>query len=472
MGSSPVTATTRPHTAEDPGRVLFSFLRRIVGWQTGEPIVVAFSGGPDSTALLAATVAGVDTPGRVYAAHYDHQLDPDSERRALAAQEIAADLGATWVSERATDQGGMQSGVEDWARRQRYAFLERIRQKTDAVAILTAHHLEDQVETVLLRMLMGSGLRGLAGTRPWICNVGRPWLGVPRAQSRSILADSGLEPVLDPTNQDLSRPRNLVRHCVVPRLRAQDRDIDRRLAHLARLACRLDADCADLLRSHLEAGRSSSGIVTINADRLQMLPGILWPFALALLDPASVPLGRSSLPTRGEMAELKRQLRSGRGIGVSLHGGDRWIARQGRLERKPLVQSPATESWCLDLALPGAVDLPAGGRMQVLATPTPEPWMLTGDPLRTGIELDPGVGLRVRTRRPGDRIRPLGCNYERKLKDVLIDARVPAAQRDRLPLLLADERPVWVPGVTIDDRCRIQGKSRLWVAQWYPSRRN
>lgn len=110
--------------------------------------------------------------------------------------------------------------------------------------------------------------------------------------------------------------------------------------------------------------------------------------------------------------------------------------------------------------------------MQVLATPTPEPWMLTGDPLRTGIELDPGVGLRVRTRRPGDRIRPLGCNYERKLKDVLIDARVPAAQRDRLPLLLADERPVWVPGVTIDDRCRIQGKSRLWVAQWYPSRRN
>ena len=469
MGSSPVTATTHPDSVEDPGRVLSRFLHQTVGWRTGVPLVVAFSGGPDSTALLAATMAVADAPDRVYAAHYDHQLDADSSRRARAARRLAADLGAVWISEQATQRGRMRFGVEDWARRQRYAFLERTRQRVGATAILTAHHLEDQVETVLLRMLMGTGIRGLAGIRPRVRNIGRPWLDVPSARLPGLLQNSRLEAVLDPTNQDLSRPRNLVRHKLLPLLRRQEPDIDLQVVRLARLADRVNARCTRLLSEHLDANRPDGGVASVDADRFRRLPRPLWSFALSLLVPTTRQLGESSSPTRGEIEELERQLLAGAGVGVSLAGGSRWDISQGRLERRAPVTVREAHDWCLELALPGGVDLPIGGRIEILET-SRRPWMLAGHPLRTGIELEPGARLQVRTRRPGDRIRPLGCDYERKLKDVLIDNRVPAAQRDRLPLLLAEDRLVWVPGVTIDHRCRIQGKSRLWLAEWHPSR--
>ena len=93
--------------------------------------------------------------------------------------------------------------------------------------------------------------------------------------------------------------------------------------------------------------------------------------------------------------------------------------------------------------------------------------MLRGAPDRAGLALPLSAGARVevRNRRPGDRIRPLGAPGGRRLKEVLIDHRVPRERRDRLPLLVVDGRIAWVPGVTIDEAFRLREGSPVWLAE-------
>ena len=114
-----------------------------------------------------------------------------------------------------------------------------------------------------------------------------------------------------------------------------------------------------------------------------------------------------------------------------------------------------------------AIALGSGYRPDVIVSA----WMLEGRPSRAALDLPLASGddVTVRNRRPGDRIRPLGCRYSRRLKEVLIDRRVPRHERDRLPLLCLRGRIAWVPGVTVDDSFRLSPASRPWVARIEPA---
>src|SRR3954470_17839462 len=254
MGSSPVTATI-PTSIMDLLQRLEDFFRPLA--ESGEGVVVAFSGGPDSTALLWG-MAGI-APRlslRLFAAHLDHALDAGSASRAAAAARLAARLGVPFVAARRGVLAGSGESGEAAARRARYAFLEEVRQDAGARRVATAHHRDDQAETVLLRLLFGSGLEGLAGIRPVSPGRGtvvRPLLGAPRAELAAAIP-AELVPVDDPTNHDLAVPRNRVRHRLLPALDRGDRTdltdpTDPGLAsRLARLAGRARAAGAALDR--------------------------------------------------------------------------------------------------------------------------------------------------------------------------------------------------------------------------------
>ena len=137
------------------------FFREVAPLAQGERLVIAFSGGPDSTALLAATTQLGQRRGfGVTAAHLDHGLDPDSASRARRAVALAESIGVELRLERLAPEPGTRPprGLEDWAREARYDFLERCRVGAGALYIATAHHRDDQIETVLLRLLLGTGL--------------------------------------------------------------------------------------------------------------------------------------------------------------------------------------------------------------------------------------------------------------------------------------------------------------------------
>jgi tRNA(Ile)-lysidine synthase len=230
--------------------------------------VVGLSGGPDSVALTDALASLRRRRGfRVVAAHLDHGLRPDSAGDAAFCAALCERLGvplrsaAADVRSRAARERG---GLEQAARRERYAFLRRVRKEEKAAVIAVAHTRDDQAETLLLRLLRGAGATGLAGMRALAADVVRPLLGVSRDEVIAHLHGRGLAWREDPTNADTAHRRNRLRHELLPYLEARFNPRVREA--LARTAAIL-ADEAAHVRAEAEAllaraaGREGDGVV-------------------------------------------------------------------------------------------------------------------------------------------------------------------------------------------------------------------
>lgn len=431
---------------------LEAFFRDEAPLDPGDGLIAAFSGGPDSTALLLGLTR---LPFRVTAAHLDHGMDAGSAERARAAARLAERLGVPFVADRREVRRTSES-PEAAARRVRYGFLEEVRLREGARWIVTGHHRDDQAETVLLRLLFGSGLEGLGGIRPVHGAVVRPLLRVPRRALLDSLGD--LEPVRDPTNEDLRLPRSRIRHLLRPRLEA-----DGILARVAERARSASARLERKVSEHLNVEERDGGI-GVERAALERLPAELHPFALAWLHRragAPWPAGGAA------RSELLRQLGQGRAA-CDCGGGWRWETSGELLvlrRRSPEEERVADFSYTL--GIPGEVEIPEIAARVGLSRRPVEPWMLSGSPRFAALALPLAEGDRVtvRNRRPGDRIHPLGASGSRKLKELLIDRRVPRRERDRLPLICVGDRIAWVPGVTIDQRFRIAGEKTAWIAE-------
>src|SRR5688572_20252362 len=198
---------------------LETFFRNEAPLDPGDGLIAAFSGGPDSTALLLALARLAERRRcRLLAAHLDHGMDAGSAERSEAAQRLAKRLAVPFVTAQREVFRLRQPGEspEAAARRVRYEYLEEVRRGAGARWIATAHHRDDQAETVALRMLFGSGLEGLGGIRPVQGAVVRPLLRVPRTDLLAFVEAAGVEAVQDPTNLDLRTPRNRVRRLLTP----------------------------------------------------------------------------------------------------------------------------------------------------------------------------------------------------------------------------------------------------------------
>jgi tRNA(Ile)-lysidine synthase len=300
---------------------LQAFLRRLPP-DPGDRLVVAFSGGCDSTALLWGLTRLAPSWGiRLVAAHLDHAMDAASAARAVQAARLAHRLGVPLVVARRAVGVHRLPGEspEAAARRIRYAFLDEVRRGCRARHVATAHHRDDQAETVLLRLRFGSGLRGLAGIQEVAGTVVRPLLALPQATLRQAVAAAGLTPVEDPCNHDPRQPRSRMRHQVLPALAAVAAvDTARLAAGLASLAARAQGALPALDRRlaaavGLRGGTGESGengqIIAADRRRLAALPPTLLPCALALLHRRA---GAGYPASLAAAAELRRQLRPGR----------------------------------------------------------------------------------------------------------------------------------------------------------------
>ena len=467
MGSSPFTATISSPTDR--------FLEGLVSYlaptaDAGDLILVAFSGGTDSTALLwglQRISAGLGLT--LHAAHLDHRLDTDSGRRADIASHLARGLRVPLTREAlgGESRDAEPMSREAFARQHRYAFLERLAERLGARWIATAHHADDQAETVLLRLLFGSGLAGLGAMRSLRGRVMRPLLGWRRDDLRQVVAAAGLEPVSDPTNADERVPRNAVRRRLLPYLEAREPGVAERCCRLAAAARRATAAIERRLTPLLGLRRLGAAAsvepagAAIDRRAFESLPAALRSPALALLHRhAGAPYPASAAARR----ELLRQTRGGRLLGCDCGSGWRW---EGDAETLSLVKSASYPGdFAYTLCAPGSVDVLELGLRVHLTRGRVAPWMFRGRPRKTGLAgLDLGARrLLVRNRRSGDRIRPLG-GRSRRLKDLLIDRRVPKRERDRLPLLVIDDEIAWVPGVTVSDSFRIGDERSVWIAE-------
>ena len=276
-GSNPPSATNLARPAIGGGEPLAPIVTALVEGAArlaipdGTPIVLAVSGGPDSTALLHGSVAAAANRGwQLSVAHLDHALRDTSADEAAAVAAVAAGMGLA-AEVRRVDVAGLAAAehrsLEDAGRQARYRFLEEMAaaRGTDAL-IATGHTADDVAETILLRLARGSGLRGLRGIPPRRGRVIRPLIGARRADLRAALDAAGIAYLVDPSNADPAHARNRVRAELLPAIERLNPAAVEALIRFGRLAAD-DDDLLDALAAAELAARRDPADASIDWHR-------------------------------------------------------------------------------------------------------------------------------------------------------------------------------------------------------------
>jgi tRNA(Ile)-lysidine synthase len=416
-------------------------LRRYAMLTGGETVVVGVSGGADSVALLVSLLS-LARAWRLdlHVLHVDHGLRPDSAADAEFVERLAVRLGVPVDVARVRVGRG---SVEAAARAARHAALEAAADRVGATRIALGHTADDQAETVLMRVIEGTGVRGLAGIPAVRGRIIRPLIEARHRDAVTTLEAAGLPWVEDASNADPKFFRNRVRHELLPLLgSAFDPEIVPRLAAVAR-AARQSVETLEQVGARELARLADRGEEELTLSRAAL--GDL-PVAIAaeVLRAAAAGLGsRAPLRAWGHrglrrvLAPMppRRPFRLG-GVVVEV-SGDR--------VRVAAAPAPALSARLLDV--PGRVELPEIGRALEAHVITAAAYPLPRHAERAVFDADRLPSrLLVRSRRRGDRLSAFGGG-ERRLKSLLIDAKIPRWERGRVPVVEADGEIVWVAGL-------------------------
>jgi tRNA(Ile)-lysidine synthase len=385
-----------------PRRVVIAITLHHV-FDPGERVVVAVSGGPDSLALLSVLREIVPAfPLHLTVAHFDHGWRAESQTDRDFVASMASTWGYDFRSARAADD---IPHTENAARTARYAFLRETAADSSSTAIALGHTQDDQVETLLLHLLRGSGSKGLGAMRRRDGDLARPLLDISRTDIEAYLARLHLTPIRDATNDDPRFTRNRLRQQLMPSIDSFDpsaRDLLARTADILTEEDRfIEAQIVDLPDD-----------IATNREAFATLPPALQRRVI-----------RRLVPDAGFL-EVER-----------LRRGD-----------SPTVPGPATT--------------PSMARVAVKTCSCDRASFKARDQVG---HLDADLvrlPLSVASRKPGDRMRPLGLAQPKRLQDILIDAHIPRHLRDTLPLVSDSEEIVWIPGVTIADSKRVTPATR------------
>lgn len=379
------------------------------------PLVVAYSGGPDSTALLHALAMHAPRPA-LRALHVDHGLHAESGLWAVHCRRFCESLDVPFESVRVSVDLSRGEGTEAAARRaRRAAFTAALR---PGERLVLAHHRDDQVETVLLKLMRGAGPEGLAGMRE-LRPLGagdqwRPLLPLPREALLDHIALHALDTVHDPSNDDPRVARAWLRGTVLPALREHWPHMAHSVVHSARLcgeaaACLRDGWIDAYAQLHGTDGSLDA------AGWVALPPAWRGPLLDFWLHGAGL-----SAPTTAQRETLERQALEAAAERLPLVGWldtevRIWRGRLWAMARRPPFDGTWSAPWRGEpLALPGGGSLTLGGQ-------------------RLGAE------LTVRYRRGGEVLRPVGDRHTRELRDLFQRGGIPPWERPRIPLVVAGD---------------------------------
>jgi tRNA(Ile)-lysidine synthase len=404
----------------------------------GDRVLVAFSGGADSTAtVLLLQELGHD----LVLGHVDHGMRVDSAEDAAHCTRVAARLGLPFLQSRVTVDPPTQAE----ARRVRYEALERMAAQSGAARIATGHTMDDQAETVLMRLERGGYGLGIPPVRGRII---RPVLDLRRSDTEQVCRSTGLEFCKDPSNRNPKYRRVVMRESLAAGPESE----------VARLAAVADA------------ARSESDLVAVDVEQLWLycvadwtedtrvkrseLAGATRPVQHQLVRKAARRAGVE--PTNRLVDDILRKVLPVTGARLALPDGiSVWSEREEMVFGRFREQGTLPE---VKLNHSGTTVLPGWGlrfTLEEVPVPAETPRIAT----RSTEVLDASLvadGLSVRQWLPGDRFHPLGGPGSRKLQDFFVDSGVPRAARHRVPVVVSGNRIVWVAGHRLDDRFKLR----------------
>lgn len=445
--------------------------------ESGMKIIVAVSGGPDSLALLhVLKELRVFTKWELHVAHLNHLLRPEARREAAFVQELAhkwglpvtvgycriARLAAQW-----------KAGVEETGRLARYAFLKRVASKTGAQRIAVGHHSGDQVETVLLHIIRGSGSAGLAGMPSRQGMVIRPLLEVTREEIEDYCRQAGIVWCTDKSNTDPAFLRNKIRHHLLPYLKeGYNQEIE---AAVLRLAAIMSEENRFLnffsRRLWKSIASQKKGITAFSLTDFLGLPLALQRrlLRLALVKTETdiqdvgfnhIEAGVSFLMAKNPCGELHFP----RGVRLFKDDGIVSIKKSSCLRDKELPQEP--QEICRELEIPGETIVPElGVLVKAEVFEVEQDNIFKEGNYQAFFDYDKiELPLYVRNRKPGDQIRVLGLKGTKTVKKLFIDLKIPRQERLWRPLIVSKDIMYWVVGCRRSEEAKITPKtSRVLV---------
>jgi tRNA(Ile)-lysidine synthase len=478
---------------------LLKTIRKQQSIRAGDRLAVAVSGGADSVALLCLLLELRAELGIVLSvAHVNHKLrgeEADEDERFVA--KLAGQHGLElYVSKAPVDGGrssevgsGIRSGIEAAARELRYGFFRQLVREGRVTKIATAHTLDDQAETVLLRIFRGTGIRGLSGIHPRIVfeeqghafgELVRPLLGFRRAALQELLRERGQSWREDSSNRDTAFLRNRVRHRLLPMIGEEFGEAA--IEHMGELAEIARAEEEHWERVHPEVrGQGGGAAETRQAASLQV--GHLSALPLAAqrrLIRAWLEMNAPNLTISFRLIEEALELargslnRGAAGRKLELPGGWSLVRRNARLgrqelllEREPFGGRSDAADYEYALTLPGAVRVPELGACiearVVDAGGVPED--------ERGELLDPGripKEVLIRNWRAGDRFWPAHTAATRKVKELLSDRHATGVERELWPVAVAEGCGlIWMRGFAVPAAFRVPaGASKaIWIRE-------
>lgn len=421
----------------------------------GATVIVAYSGGPDSTCLLhVLKQLEIDVVG----AHLHHGQRAEADDEEARCRAFCDELQIPFVSGRADVPliaKDHKIGLEEAGRNARYSFLRSVAHRLDASFVATGHTLDDHVETVLLHLVRGSGLAGLAGISASRDGIIRPLLPFSRSETRAYCQCNGLWTHDDPANFDVSFARVKVRHNVMPELRRINPLVEDAIARLAHLADEdnrlLDGMAAAALEQAEIPLNGELRFLTMDSEAafnrltLESIPPALYRRALRL---AARSLG-------AELTYEQSQVVGNGPKGSITAEGEQVVLEwdEARIHIRELITE---ESFRYPLTVPGLTESEVFG------------WALEARLIDHSVETHQKRAslsvqcdrskakgdLYFRSFEAGDTMMPLGFNHPRKVADLVSEAKLSLAARKRLPIICDILGPIWIPGVCLSERVK------------------
>jgi len=434
-----------------------------------QPLVVAVSGGQDSVCLLHILFRLQNELNvKLHVAHLDHQLrGAESEADARYVSDLADQLGIPATVQRRDVKAYHASqhvSLEEAAREVRYGFLVEVASSIGADRVAVGHTTDDHIETMLMHLIRGTGTRGLRGLQPvsrWRSSdrsltIIRPLLEVSREETAEYCHSQHLAPRIDASNLSLSPLRNRIRRQLVPLLEKYNPGVVEALIRTARI---VGDDLAFLEKEGVqvwgEIVQKHGNTVVMDRNKFLDLPVALQRHLLR--GAIEELLGDLKDIEARHIDEVVDALAKPAGKKLSLPGGLFFSIEYGQYLLGPdpeaLSPFPALNGESA-LKVPGETLLP-GWRVEASLINREQMKDNVGN-FTACFDLDKTGGkFVVRSRRRGDRFQPLGMNQPKKLGEFMIDAKIPRAWRQRVPIVCSPEQVLWVVGWRIDERAKV-----------------
>jgi len=426
----------------------------------GDRVGIAVSGGPDSVALLH-LLAGVaeEYALTLFVLHLNHGMrGKEADRDEAFVRKTAESMAIPFDSERVSipdlrqERGG---SLEDLCREERYAFFERAARRHGLDRIALGHTLSDQAETVIMRLLRGSGLEGLKGFLPVRDGMYiRPLMEVTRDEVASFLEERTISYVTDSSNKDTAYLRNRIRSELIPRLKTYNARLEETIGRTAQILRMEDDFIAESVANVISEWGVDLQAVRLPVSRLKELhPALLLRLIKTLLEGYSP--GKNGIGYLHVRAVVDLIESPGPSASADLP-----FNLTARREYDDLVIGLKGESssgcdFAYEVRIPGSVDITETGRRMIFSLAGAD----EADPRSENpVFMDCSAvrpPLVVRSIRPGDRIQPLGMEGSKKVATLLVDEKVPKARRRSIPLLADRVSVLWIPGVRLSDRVKM-----------------